>query len=130
MTTATPFLMFQGDAQAAIDLYTAALPDTRVLDLKRHETPPATGGSVLLARVALCGNEFLMSDSPIQHAFSFTPSTSIFIECGSEEEQTRIFNALSEGGQVLMPLGDYGFSRRFGWLSDRFGVSWQINLTE
>ena len=127
-TTATPFLMFQGDARAAIDLYTATLPDTRVLHLQPHEKPPATGGTIYLARIAICGREFLVSDSPVKHAFGFTPSSSIFIECASEDEQTRIFTALSDRGQVLMPLDNYGFSRRFGWLSDRFGVSWQINL--
>ena len=129
-TTATPFLMFQGDAQAAIDLYTATLPDTRVLEMKRHPTPPATGGTVYLARVAICGREFLLSDSPVKHAFTFTPSSSIFIECSSEDEQARLFATLSEGGQVLMPLDNYGFSRRFGWVGDRFGVSWQLNLAD
>ena len=129
-TTATPFLMFQGQAQEAIDLYTATLPDTRVLHLQGHATPPATGGSVMLARVAICGREFMVSDSPVQHAFAFTPSSSIFVECGSEPEQDRIFAALGDGGRILMPLDNYGFSRRFGWLDDRFGVSWQINLAQ
>ena len=128
MTTATPFLMFQGDAQAAIDLYTSALPDTRVLHMQRHGKPTANGGTVLLARVAICGREFLISDSPPVHAFTFTPSSSIFIDCGSADEMERIFATLADGGQVLMPLDHYGFSPRFGWLNDRFGVSWQLNL--
>lgn len=128
MTTATPFLMFQGDAQAAIDLYLATLPDTRVLDLKRHPAPTSNGGTVMLARVAICGREFLFSDSPPVHAFTFTPSSSIFVECAGADELERLFTTLSEGGSVLMPLDDYGFSRRFGWLADRFGVSWQLNL--
>ena len=128
MSTATPFLMFQGEAQAAIDLYMALLPDTRVLDMKRHPAPTSNGGTVMLARVAICGREFLFSDSPPVHAFSFTPSSSIFIECDDAEQQDRLFAALAEGGGVLMPLDDYGFSRRFGWLNDRFGVSWQLDL--
>lgn len=128
MTTATPFLMFQGDAQAAIDLYTATLPDTRVLHMQRHGEPTSNGGTVMLARVAICGREFCFSDSPPIHAFTFTPSSSIFVDCGNAEELTHIFNTLSSGGQVLMPLDNYGFSARFGWLNDRFGVSWQLNL--
>lgn len=56
------------------------------------------------------------------------PSSSIFVECESQEELDRTFNVLSQDGQVLMPLGDYGFSRCFGWVNDRFGVSWQLNL--
>ena len=130
MTTATPFLMFQGQAQPAIDFYCASLPDTRVLDLKRHLTPTSNGGTVMLARVAICRREFLFSDSPPVHAFTFTPSSSIFIDCDSADQLDRLFAALSDGGQVLMPVGDYGFSRRFGWLQDRFGVSWQLNLVD
>jgi len=128
MTTATPFLMFQGDAQAAIDLYTTALPDTHVLNMQRHPEPTANGGTVLLARVAICGREFRFSDSPPVHAFTFTPSSSIFIDCGSAQELERLFAVLGQSGKVLMPLDNYGFSQRFGWLNDRFGVSWQLNL--
>ncbi len=130
MTTDTPFLMFQGQAQPAIDFYCASLPDARVLDMKRHPTPTPNGGTVMLARVAICGREFLFSDSPPVHAFTFTPSSSIFIDCDSADQLDRLFAALSDGGQVLMPVGDYGFSRRFGWLQDRFGVSWQLNLAD
>ncbi|WP_205690373.1 VOC family protein [Comamonas serinivorans] len=78
--------------------------------------------------MALCGTSFLFSDSPPVHAFGFTPSSSIFIDCESADEQLRVFTALADGGQVRMPLADYGFSQRFGWTDDRFGVSWQINL--
>jgi predicted 3-demethylubiquinone-9 3-methyltransferase (glyoxalase superfamily) len=70
----------------------------------------------------------LFTDSFVSHGFSFTPSFSLFVDCESEAELERIFAALSDGGAVLMPLGDYGFSRRFGWTNDRFGVSWQVNL--
>ncbi|WP_423454996.1 VOC family protein [Ottowia sp. VDI28] len=128
MTTATPFLMFQGDAQAAIDLYTGILPGTRVLHMQRHPAPTSNGGTVMLARVDICGREFLFSDSPPVHAFTFTPSNSIFVDCNSREELERFFTALSQDGKVLMPLDNYGFSSHFGWLNDRFGVSWQLNL--
>lgn len=76
MTTATPFLMFQGDAQAAMDLYTTALPNTHVLHIQSHEKPTANGGTVLLARMAICGREFLFERQPAGacihlHAFQF-----------------------------------------------------------
>lgn len=61
------------------------------------------------------------------HAFNFTPSMSLFVDCENEEEISHLYNALSAGGAVLMPLGNYGFSPRFGWVNDRFGVSWQLN---
>ena len=67
-------------------------------------------------------------DSPVKHAFTFTPAISIFVECESEAELDTAFGKLSEGGAVLVPVGNYGFSARFGWLTDRFGVSWQLNV--
>ena len=129
MVAVTPFLMFQGDAQAAMDLYVATFPDSRIVRADRYTQgdsgPP---GTIKVAVFSLGGREFMCSDSAIRHDFSFTPSSSIFVECDSGEELDRLFGRLSEGGRVLMPLGDYGFSKRFGWLSDRFGVSWQLNL--
>jgi predicted 3-demethylubiquinone-9 3-methyltransferase (glyoxalase superfamily) len=67
-------------------------------------------------------------DSPVKHAFTFTPSISLFVDCESEAEIDDLFSKLSAGGQVLMPLDNYGFSTRFGWVKDRFGPSWQLNL--
>jgi predicted 3-demethylubiquinone-9 3-methyltransferase (glyoxalase superfamily) len=68
-------------------------------------------------------------DSPIKHEFTFTPSTSLFVECESDAEIEEVFSRLSSGGNVLMPLGNYGFSTKFGWVKDRFGPSWQLNLS-
>lgn len=130
MTTARPFLMFQnGCAQAALDLYFGTLPDCRMVRVEHYvqgEAGPA--GSIKVAVFTLCGREFMCSDSPIKHGFTFTPSISTFVEFDSVAELERVFGILSDGGQVLMPLGNYGFSQRFGWLNDRFGVSWQLNF--
>lgn len=130
MTTARPFLMFQGgNAQAALDLYFATLPDSRMVRVERYaqgEHGPV--GSIKVAVFTLCGREFMCSDSPIKHGFTFTPSSSTFVEFDSVAELERVFGILSDGGQVLMPLDNYGFSQRFGWVNDRFGVSWQLNF--
>jgi predicted 3-demethylubiquinone-9 3-methyltransferase (glyoxalase superfamily) len=67
-------------------------------------------------------------DSPIKHDFSFTPAVSLFVICEDEDELVEAFNQLSSDGSVLMPLDNYDFSRKFGWLNDRYGVSWQLNL--
>ena len=130
MTTASPFLMFQGgSAQAALDLYFATLPDSRMVRVERYaQGDPGPAGTIKVAVFTLCGREFMCSDSPISHGFSFTPASSIFVHFDSQAELERIFGILSEGGRVLMPLANYGFSERFGWLNDRFGVSWQLNL--
>jgi predicted 3-demethylubiquinone-9 3-methyltransferase (glyoxalase superfamily) len=57
-----------------------------------------------------------------------TPAISLFVECGDQDELERLFVALAEDGEVFMPLDDYGFSRRYGWVRDRYGVPWQLNL--
>lgn len=125
----TPFLMFQGDAEAALTFYTSLLPDTRIVDMERYG-PDEAGkeGSVKLARISIAGQTVICFDSPVKHPFGFTPSFSFFVDCSSDEEIDRLGSALAEGGSILMPLDDYGFSRRFTWVADRFGVSWQLNL--
>lgn len=126
---ATPFLMFTGDAQAAMDLYTSLFRDSTIVRAERYaDGGPGPAGTIKVATFTLCGREFMCSDSPIRHEFSFTPSSSIFVECESRDELERVFKVLSQDGHVLMPMDDYGFSALFGWVSDRFGVSWQLNL--
>jgi len=126
----TPFLMFQGGvAEEAITFYTSLFDDGQVLDIARYGPgQPGPEGTVMRASFALAGQSFFCSDSPVRHGFDFTPSMSIWVEAESEAELGRLFAALGEGGGVLMPLDNYGFSARFGWVNDRFGVSWQLNL--
>jgi predicted 3-demethylubiquinone-9 3-methyltransferase (glyoxalase superfamily) len=92
------------------------------------ESAAGPTGQVQLAVCTLLGQRITCIDSPVQHDFDMTPAISLFVECGDEEELQRLFLALAEDGEVLMPLGDYGFSRRYGWVQDRFGVPWQLNL--
>ncbi|MFO0960402.1 MAG: VOC family protein [Isosphaeraceae bacterium] len=122
-------LMFTGDAAQAIALYTSLFADSEVVQIDRYG-PGEHGaeGTVKRAVFTIGGREFACIDSPPVHAFGFTPSISIFVECETEDEQAKAYERLSEGGKALMPLGEYGFSRRFGWVEDRFGVSWQLNL--
>jgi predicted 3-demethylubiquinone-9 3-methyltransferase (glyoxalase superfamily) len=67
------------------------------------------------------------SDGP--HQFTFTPATSLFVDLEDAAAFDRVYGGLAPGGTVLMAPGDYGFSPRFTWLNDRFGVSWQLNQT-
>jgi predicted 3-demethylubiquinone-9 3-methyltransferase (glyoxalase superfamily) len=85
-------------------------------------------GQVQLAICTLLGVRITCIDSPVEHGFDMTPAISLFVECSDQDELERLFVALSEGGSVFMPLDDYGFSRRYGWVADRFGVPWQLNL--
>ncbi|WP_428988219.1 VOC family protein [Methylocapsa aurea] len=125
----TPFLMFEGSAQEAINFYLASIPDSSITTMDRYDgSGPEPAGSVKRALVSICGQELIFFDSPIPHPFSFTPSISFFITCADEEELDGIAGRLSAGGEYLMPPADYGFSRKFGWLKDKFGISWQLNV--
>ena len=131
--TVRPFLMFQGEgtADAAIALYTSLLPEGRIESVERFGAgEQGAEGSVKQAVISLAGQTVICFDSPIAHAFGFTPSFSFFVDVGDDGEFERLVAGLSEGGEFLMPPDDYGFSRRFAWLNDRFGVSWQINLPQ
>ncbi len=125
----TTHLMFEGSALEAMTLYVSLFGDSEIQSIERYQAGEmGAEGTVKLARFTLAGRGFLCVDSPIKHGFTFTPAMSLFIECESEAELDAVFETLSAGGAVLMPVGDYGFSARFGWLVDRFGVSWQLNL--
>ncbi|HVY58378.1 MAG TPA: VOC family protein [Xanthobacteraceae bacterium] len=124
-----PFLMFEGKAEEAMRFYVSLLPDSQIVDIVRYGPGQAGAeGSVMKATFLLAGQLVMCIDSPVKHGFTFTPAFSFFIACESEEEIRRLFAALSDGGAALMPLGEYGFSRRFAWVNDRYGVSWQLNL--
>ena len=122
--TVTPFLMFEGQAEEAMNLYVKVIPDSEILNVQRH----GPEGSIFVASFSLRGLPVIVSDSYTSHDFTFTPSISLFVTCQSEQELAELSTALAEGGKYLMPLDNYGFSRRFAWMEDRFGVSWQLNL--
>jgi len=123
ITAAAPFLMFQGKCEEALDFYVQAIPGARIVAMDRKPD-----GTVAMARLAVAGLEIMANDSPPVHDFDFTPSTSTFLTAESADEVDALTTALGEGGKLLMPPDNYGFSQRFGWAQDRFGVSWQINL--
>jgi len=121
--------MFEGSAEKAMNFYVSLFKGSKIVHVERYG-PGQQGaeGTVIIADFTLAGHELRCIDSPVKHGFTFTPSISLFVECESEEELDHAFQQLSEGGGVLMPLGNYGFSTKFGWVNDRFGVSWQLNL--
>src|ERR1700755_1755729 len=121
--------MFASGAEAAMNFYLALFPDSQIESLSHYDAEgPGVAGSVKQATLVLLGRRFEFFDSPVRHAFTFTPAISFAVACESAEEVDRLFAALSEGGQVLMELDAYPFARRFGWANDRFGVSWQLRL--
>jgi predicted 3-demethylubiquinone-9 3-methyltransferase (glyoxalase superfamily) len=125
----TTFLMFEGNAEEAMTFYLSLFADAEVVNINRHGAEgPGAEGSVQQATFTLAGQPFMCIDSPMKHGFTFTPAISLFVQCADEAELDRLYAALAEGGAELMPLGNYGFSPKFGWVNDRFGVSWQLNL--
>lgn len=136
MQKVTTFLMFvgpvAGQAEEAITLYTSLFENSEIVHIQRRG-PNEWGeaeGSVEHAVFTLNGQEFMAMDSSAGHTFNFTPSISLFVRCASEAEIDAVYAKLSEGGQVLMPLDEYPFSKKFCWLNDKYGVSWQLTLTE
>lgn len=121
--TITTFLLFQGQADEAMKLYNSIFENSQIDSVTHRED-----GKVEQASFTLAGTKYMCIDSPIPHEFTFTPAVSLFVQVDDEEQFDKAYNVLSEGGKVLMEPGDYGFSRKFGWCNDRFGVSWQVNV--
>ena len=94
---ATPFLMFQGEAADALDLWSKAFPELEVLELSKNAEGEYQG-KVAAARFRLGGTEWRLFDSPPVHQFTFTPSTSIFVDCDDEAHLRRLVEVLGEGG--------------------------------
>ncbi len=130
MEKVTPFLMFQnGKAEEAMNYYISFIEDSDITSITRYgANESGDEGTVMQATFSLKGQEFMCIDSNVTHQFTFTPSFSIFLTCDSDEEIESLYKKLLEDGEALMPIDDYGFSKKFGWVNDRFGVSWQLNL--
>lgn len=129
MVSVCTHLMFQcGKAQAALDLYASVFPGFTVVSIEKYGPDDDTPGLIKTAKIDFDGHPLIVIDSPIPHGFDFTPSVSLFVDFDMTADLDRAFERLGDGGDVKMPLDDYGFSPRFGWLTDGFGVSWQLNL--
>lgn len=134
------FLTFVGDqcgkANEALQFYTSVFPNSEIKDIIKFKEgePGGTPELIKYAVFTLNGVEYAISENNYNHAWSITPGVSFYIDCETKEEVDALFEALSDGGQVMIPLGNYsndnyGFGKWFGWCADRFGVSWQLNLT-
>ena len=129
MQKITTFLMFDGKAEEAMNLYISLFEKSEIVSITRYGPNEAgTEGSVLHATFSLNGQMFMAIDSSIEHAFTFTPAMSLYVMCESEQEIDRLFEELSRDGEIAMPLDTYPFSEKFAWVSDRYGVSWQLSL--
>ncbi|ALP36660.1 glyoxalase family protein [Paenibacillus sp. IHB B 3084] len=121
----TTFFMFSGQAEEAMQFYTSVFEPSNIVSVFYQED-----GSVLHAVFALKGQTFMAIDQNHQDKHPFTPALSLFVTCDSEEEIHRVFDQLSQEGQVLMSLEASPVSQLFGWVQDKYGVSWQLNLAK
>ncbi|MED0973250.1 VOC family protein [Bacillus paramycoides] len=127
----TTFLMFEGNAEDAMNFYTSLFDQSEIVSISRYDANgPGKEGTVIHATFTLNGQEFMCIDSFVKHDFTFTPAMSLYVTCETEEEIETVFNKLAQDGAILMPLGSYPFSKKFGWLNDKYGVSWQLTLAE
>jgi predicted 3-demethylubiquinone-9 3-methyltransferase (glyoxalase superfamily) len=122
MQKITPHLWFDREARAAAEFYVSVFRPAEIKSTATlHNTP---SGTVDLVAVDLLGHEFRsISAGPL---FKFNPSVSFFIESRTKDEVDAQWGRLSEGGTPLMELGEYPWSGRYGWIQDRYGLSWQL----
>jgi predicted 3-demethylubiquinone-9 3-methyltransferase (glyoxalase superfamily) len=132
MSKITPHLWFDTQAKQAAEFYSEVFPDSQVTNVTTLRDTPS--GDCDVVSFTVWGHELMaISAGPL---FEINPSISFIVNVDpgsvADAAQTldRVWAQLAEGGNVLMPLGEYPFSSRYGWVSDRFGVSWQLILTD
>jgi len=123
------FLMFEGRAEEAMNFYVSVFDDAEIVSINRYDKGQGgPEGTVMNAVFKLAGGEYMCIDSPAKHGFTFTPAMSLFVQCDSEQQAEELFTKLSDSGAVMMPLGTYPFAKKFGWVEDKFGISWQLSF--
>jgi predicted 3-demethylubiquinone-9 3-methyltransferase (glyoxalase superfamily) len=115
MQKITPFLWFDDNAEEAVNFYVSLFADSTVNNITRYgEGGPGPAGQLMTASFELHGQEFMaLNGGP---HFSFSPAISFFVNCETQQEVDELWNKLLEGGEA----------QQCGWITDRFGVSWQI----
>ena len=122
MRNITPHLWFDKEAKEAAEFYVSTFPESRITSVRTITDTPS--GDCDIVSFELFGQPFqAISAGPL---FKFTPAVSFFVTCGTKEEVTEYWSALSDGGSTLMPLESYPFSDLYGWCQDRYGLSWQV----
>ena len=117
------FLWFDGQAEEAANLYTSSIKNSKILSKM-----PGPGGKPMGFTVQLDGREFILfNGGPMYHP---TSAISFTIYCDSVDEIDGLWKNLSDGGKAMMPLDKYPWSEKYGWIEDKFGVSWQLSLSK
>lgn len=121
----TPHLWYDKEAREAAELYTSVFPDSKITNVTTLRDTPSGDSDIVSFEMA--GQPFMaISAGPF---FKFNPSISFQVHFKTKDEVDKAWNKLTEGGMALMELGEYPWSARYGWLQDRFGLSWQLMFT-
>ena len=125
MQKITPHLWFDKEAKEAARFYTPAFKGSKIKTTTTlHNTP---SGTVDIVTIELSGQDFtLINAGPL---FKFNPCVSFLVACETKNEVDLLWEKLSEGGTPLMEPGEYPFSERYGWVQDRYSLSWQVMFT-
>jgi predicted 3-demethylubiquinone-9 3-methyltransferase (glyoxalase superfamily) len=125
-----PFLNFSGQAEAAMNFYLSIFPKSELLSIKKYgKSEVGKEGTVEVARFSLNEQVFLCIDEPIRKiAQFFSPPVSFYVNCETEEEIDLLYRKLSTEGTMWVPLEKYPRAQKYAWVTDRFGVSWQLRL--
>ncbi|MBK1811161.1 VOC family protein [Clostridium sp. YIM B02505] len=128
MSKIMPYIWFDDQAEEAAKFYVSIFKNSKIDDNSFYaEGLPKPKDSLMSVSFQLCGQEFVaLNGGPY---FTITPAISFFVNCETLDEVENLWQLLSKDGIVLMELGKYPFSENFGWLQDKFGVTWQINLS-
>lgn len=126
MQKITPHLWFDKEAKEAAEFYVSIFPDSKIKNLTTlHNTP---SGDCDIVSFELLGQKFMaISAGPY---FKFNPSVSFIVSCKTKDEVDKLWKKLGKGGKELMPLDKYPFSDWYGWIQDKYGLSWQLILTK
>lgn len=127
----TPHLWFNHQAEEAVNFYTSLFEDSKTGNISRYteegqEIHGQEPGAVMTVDFEIAGYKMIaLNGGP---NFEFTPAISFYVTCESETEVDTLWQQLSEGGAPLMPLDKYDWSEKYGWIKDKYGLTWQISL--
>ena len=134
MQKITPHLWFDKEAKGAVEFYVSLFPNSKITHTSiLHDVPTPTGDCDILS-IQLAGQPFMAINAGPD--FKFNPSISFFLNFDpshderAQENLDAIWEKLSQGGKALMPLQEYPFSKHYGWIQDKYGMSWQLILTD
>jgi predicted 3-demethylubiquinone-9 3-methyltransferase (glyoxalase superfamily) len=133
MQKITPCLWFNNNIEEAVKFYTSIFKNSKTGKVLRYDEASAKAsgqpaGTVLTIDFEIEGNKFLGLNGG--SAFKFNPSVSFFVITKNENEVDELWKKFLNGGKVLMELQKYDWSKKYGWIQDKFGLSWQLMLTE